>query len=123
MGRLEFCQSHGMVVNVEDNANEDDDNEGDGGDDEDKDYHEKEIYRRCNGCPILSDALEQRGEPTFFHLKIIIVIIFLILNLTTKIIIVIIIIFLILNLTTKIIIIIIIIFLILNLSKIILQQK
>ena len=44
-------------------------------DDDVDDVDEEEIDRRGDGCSVLSDTLEQRGEPAFLHLNSIIIII------------------------------------------------
>ena len=55
---------------------DDDDDEGDDDDEEEEEQEEvdddEEIDRRGDGCPVLSDTLEQRGEPAFLHLNSII---------------------------------------------------
>ena len=60
-----YCQS---PVEDGDIHDDNDDEEEDVDDDDDDD----EIDRRGDGCPVLSNTVEERGEPAFLHLNIII---------------------------------------------------
>ena len=50
-------------------------------DDDDDDDDDDEIDRRGDGCPVLSDTVEERGEPVLLHLDIIISLVRILLNL------------------------------------------
>ena len=50
-------------------------------DDDDDDDDDDEIDRRGDGCPVLIDTVEERGEPVLLHLDIIISLVRILLNL------------------------------------------
>ena len=68
-----------------DSKSDDDDDDYDADDldfdDDDDDDDDDEIDRRGDGCPVLIDTVEERGEPVLLHLDIIISLVRILLNL------------------------------------------